>query len=508
MSDSRNGGRLGWLPFAALALLAAVFLLMLFFSRKAPVIHELVPEMAAPGDLVIISGEYFGRTEREGSLSLAGEIPPPSLIKSWTDKRIEFQIPSDAVSGLVTVSNSQGTSTGVLFTNTQLIPTVLDSDADIASPILWSSSPSTLRSGQIVTLRGRGFGSGTRNATLVIDNGASGPRWNLRPRDSVLWSDRQIQFWLPAGASSQSSVTIQTPLGTSLPLTIPAESPLRFNEPRSIDLELSTVVHLSAGLSAAVWGPVPDVESGTQWSVSRVSPVPVTEESGLAFLWSGAASDVDRQVDYVLHLTTWAREWSGLAAGVVGSDGIPRGGDDGARSFWSPATTNLRKIISSWGLDTSDPWLKLNRIHNGLTAKWASDSHLHSVRGPAVQLTSTTLGSDEASVLGLAVASMSGLTVRPVSGLLLGGDGIPVTRQWGEVWIPGAGWIPWDPFLDPPGKLDNRHFAFLSGMRSLPRLLSASQSGAVDVPGWGNRTAVEATGEPPVVNWSLVGVRN
>ena len=60
-------------------------------------------------------GDYFGRTEQEGILSLAGEIPPPSLIQSWSDQRIVFVVPEDASSGLVTISNSQGTSKGVLF---------------------------------------------------------------------------------------------------------------------------------------------------------------------------------------------------------------------------------------------------------------------------------------------------------------------------------------------------------------------------------------------------------
>ncbi len=111
-------------PFLILGTLAVVFALMLTFSRKAPVIVSLEPSMAAPGQTVVLTGDYFGRTEREGSLSLAGEIPPPSLIQTWTDQKIVFTVPEDATSGLVTVSNSQGTSTGVLFTNTETIPTV------------------------------------------------------------------------------------------------------------------------------------------------------------------------------------------------------------------------------------------------------------------------------------------------------------------------------------------------------------------------------------------------
>jgi len=187
-------------PVLVLALLAVLFVFMLLFSRKAPIISSLEPSMAAPGQQVVVTGDYFGRTEREGSLSLAGEIPPPSLIQSWSDQKIVLVIPEDASSGLVTVSNSQGTSTGVLFTNTSSIPTVLQAAAEPSQPLVWAVLPSQPLPGQVVTLTGRGFGDGDEAVEVEVTTPNQGPVLEVGPAESLLWSGRSVRFRWPGGA--------------------------------------------------------------------------------------------------------------------------------------------------------------------------------------------------------------------------------------------------------------------------------------------------------------------
>lgn len=493
MSEARGRKPMGVWPFAALGILAVVFVLMLVFSRKAPVITSLEPSMAAPGQEVVAHGEYFGRTEREGSLSLAGEIPPPSLIQFWSDQKIVFIVPADAASGLVTVSNSQGTSTGVLFTNTQSIPTVLQAAGAPGQPLLWSVSPPQPQAGQAVTLLGRGFGSGDEAVSLLISTG-SGPVFELGARDCLSWSDKTVIFRVPAGAGAATTVRIKTVRGESPSLPLPVSGPVAFMDPRTVTADFRVSLPVSDGQSATLWGPVPEAATGTRWVLSQASPVPVGSYRPLVFSFSPAAAGT-RQASYRLSLTTWARSWNGFPAGAAVSGDSPPG-DEGPKVFWKPAAAALKALTSRWGLEVSDPWLRIQRIQTGLAAALTLEAGgpRTPARTPAQILASQRAGSDEASSLALALAAQGGISGRLVSGLWLGKDGRLVSRVWAEVWLAGAGWVPWDVVDGGPGTLDNRHFPFDLGTASPVRLVPRSETFGPLAPGTLGVPSGEATG--------------
>jgi len=486
--------------------LAVVFVLMLVFSRKAPVIATLEPEMAAPGQQVVISGDYFGRTEREGSLSLAGEIPPPSLIQSWTDQRIVFLVPEDASSGLVTVSNSQGTSTGVLFTNTESIPTVLQPAAAQGLPLLLAIVPPQPQAGQTVSLTGRGMGAGESRALVRLTTGPRGPIFDLSPSDCVSWSDRSVSFRWPTGAGAASSVQVVTPRGATAALAVEASSPVVYEDPRTLVVKVQVGLTGPSGLAAVLWGPVPQPLAATAWTLESAQPTPLAGSRPLVFRWAAGASG-DRRATYVLNLTTWARRWEGFPAGVSVSD-APKG-DGRPLEWWKPGLTALKPLTAKWGLETPDPWLRVQRIHTGLAGAFQFDPAPAPVKGlgrPAVEvLASRTLNAWEAASLAAVVASQTGIPTRLVTGLWVDPEGSPQPRVWLEAWLAGAGWVPWDPLEGPPGNLDNRHFAFelvpgpLFRLEPRARLLSGSwdfgQGGPVGEAVW--------TTQEPVVQWQI-----
>jgi hypothetical protein len=473
MSDLRLRKVLVHWPYLVLGVLVVVFALMLVFSRKAPVIHSLEPPMAAPGEEVTVNGEYFGRTEREGSLSFAGEIPPPSLIKSWSDQKIVFVVPDDASSGLVSVSNSQGTSAGMLLANTVSIPTVLQTAGVPGKPLLWSVLPASVVAGQTVTLMGRGFGTGSDGA-VVVNTG--GPVLEIGPQDCLGWSDRSVTFRVPAGAQAGATVAVRTSTGVSPALDLAATSSLVFAKPRTLAVEFRAKVTVWSSQAVTVWGLVPQPLSGTQWTLDSASPTPLAHSQPLAFSFVPGASG-DREVLYKLTLTTWERDWLGLASGQAPAGDAPAG-DPAPWTFWKASAPALKVLTAKWGLETPDPWLRLQRLQTGLAASWSDLTRgvfKGQPRTPAQILGSKQADSVEISTLAVALATQAGLPARRVTGLWQNDAHALVPRSWVEVWIPAAGWIPWDVIDGNPGSLDNRHFAFEVGSGAPERLLPRSR---------------------------------
>lgn len=478
MSETRGWRVLGPWPFAVLGLLAAGFALMLVFSRKAPVIASLDPPMAAPGQTVVVTGEYFGRTEREGSLSLAGEIPPPSLIQSWSDQRIVFVVPEDATSGLVTVANTQGVSRGVLFTNTQSIPTVLQAAGAPGLPLVWSVAPARVQAGQIVTLAGRRFGPGDEGSSVELSGAGGGPVWLVGPRDAVSWGDHEIAFRVPGGVSGVS-VRVKTPRGESSSLPLDVGGPISLVDPRTVLVDFRWEVKAQGGKTRGpmtVWGPVPQDATGTVWTLVSSEPQPVTSLRPLTF----ASGRTESRGTYRLQLTTWTRRWDGFPAGTVPTGSAPAG-SPGPSAFWK-GVPGLKALTAKWGLETPDPWLRIQRIQTGLGA-WTPVLVPLSPRTPEQILASPQADTRELSTLALAVAAQVGIPGRLVSGLWLAPSNKVVSRYWAEVWVAGAGWVPWDVADGAPGNLDNRHFALEVAESVVPRLLPDSQTVGPVVPG-------------------------
>lgn len=495
----------GW-PFLVLGTLAVVFVFMLVFSRKAPVIASLDPPMAAPGQQVVVNGDYFGRTQREGTLSLAGEIPPPSLIQSWSDQKIVFVIPEDASSGLVMVSNSQGTSTGVLFTNTETIPTVLLSAGNPSQPLLWDAVPAQPVSGQLVTLSGRGFGFGDEAVAVKVTTPQGGPVLEVGPEESLVWSDRLVTFRWPPGAGPGTTVSVSTPRGDSSAFPLGGVGPVAWESPRTMAIEYRAKVSLPASTAVDLWGPVPQRSTGTAWSLGSSDPLPNFTPGRPSFSWP-AGSAGERQVVYRLTLTTWAKRWDGFAAGTSPpSQDTPSGEDLSA--LWKPVAPALKTLAARWGLDTTDPWLRLQRLQTGLAASFQSAVVPGESNGltktPAELLAAAKLTSYEVSTLAVVLATQAGLAARLVGGLWLGDSG-PIPRTWAEAWIPGAGWVSWDPIDGHPGVLDNRHFAFSTSTAAQARRLPRSKTFGPGPPGSLAIVSGESSGPgpEPVVQWQI-----
>jgi len=72
------------------------------YPSNPPVVINVVKFYGRPGDSVLIYGDNFGDARKESQIMLNNEQLPVSLINYWSDKEVEFSLPSK--NGLFNVS--------------------------------------------------------------------------------------------------------------------------------------------------------------------------------------------------------------------------------------------------------------------------------------------------------------------------------------------------------------------------------------------------------------------
>ena len=159
----------------------------------SPWISRVSPGTAVNNTVVTVSGENFGSSRGSSSVRI-GSVAITSFI-SWTNRTIRFRVPRNTPPGNLTVRTSEGTSNFISL--------------NITSPYLTNISPTSVATGDRLTLTGGNFGSGRGTGYVVFFS-------SVRPSgaDYVSWSDRRIVVEVPDEAQS-GDVLVATSNGTS-----------------------------------------------------------------------------------------------------------------------------------------------------------------------------------------------------------------------------------------------------------------------------------------------------
>lgn len=138
-------------------------------------IDGVSPAAGAPGTTIVISGSGFGDAESAGSVSFNGTA---AAIESWSDQKIVTRVPAGATTGLLLVSGTAGEKSAGVFN-------ILDAGLSI--------SPGFGPPGTQVVLAGNDFGVDPSIGSVLV---------NGTPAVVQLWSDTQIRFVIPEGATA------------------------------------------------------------------------------------------------------------------------------------------------------------------------------------------------------------------------------------------------------------------------------------------------------------------
>jgi hypothetical protein len=144
-----------------------------------PVIEEIAPTGGFPGTVVTITGKHFGHDSIKLRVKLGDEIVK---ILSFTDTRIEAQIPKDARSAKISVE-VQGRGGDIT-----------EEEFEVWVPVkLFAFSPVKGEVGTTVVIKGQGFSTDLDEMKVTLDG---------RPVKVVALTPEQIQVEIPEHADS------------------------------------------------------------------------------------------------------------------------------------------------------------------------------------------------------------------------------------------------------------------------------------------------------------------
>ena len=500
-------------PFVPTVVVVGLVCVVLLSSRLAgrpPVVDAITPTAGKAGEVMIITGRWFGR--ERGEVRIAGISPTSSDYSEWNDTRISVTIPEEAGSGLVHVVTSNGASRGLLFINADDIPVLASGPGKAGEPWVTAIEPLAAKVGDTITISGMNFGleKGASEVYFAWTGGAgtaaavSSDLGQLAPaRDYNLdyrsWSDREIVLRVPDGAAS-GNVLVTTDKGRSNSVyfeTLAGAGLKFFSRPRTTTVQYGVSVHAvaaSGGNTLFLWLPrVIQAPEQRKIQLVRQTPEPVVGDHNnvalfrLENLVRGDREDVvfgfmyeryqvETQVSAAKVPLTYEAA-ADLAARFTAADELV------------PAAPEIAKAAATAVGAEKNPYLKARRIY-----EWMLNLLSRAPTGrtaDAVAALKTKRGDAFAySSLYCALLRAAKVPSRMVAGALVGDTGQPtLPHWWDEFYIETIGWIPVDPLLgdedlgvglpaDPEverrafyfGNLDNRHLTFSKGVEEVSRM--------------------------------------
>jgi transglutaminase-like putative cysteine protease len=501
----------GFVPTAVMVGLLVVILLSSRLTGRPPQVDAITPSVAKPGDVLIVTGRYFGRERGTAQVRISGIAPTSSEYGEWSDTRISLSVPEEANSGLVYVITPNGRSRGLLFINREQIPVLAPGSAKPGEPYVNSITPMAARVGETITISGMNFGlqqgaSGVYFSWAAGDPGAQAAGFDLASLlpvrqynlDYVSWSDREVVVRVPDGASS-GNVLVTSDKGRSNSVyfeVLGGAGTKFFSTPRTYAVEYGLQVGVSAAVgenTLYVWMPTV-ILTPEQRKVQPVSqePAPAFDPGTGALLFSFANL---RKGDTHGVRMAWLFERYAVETQVTPSKVPPYATtSDLYRAFTAPdalvpsAHPDIVKAATAAVGAEKNPWLRARRLYDWVLAQlsWSS-----SVRDGDAVLASKMKRADAFGYASLycALLRAAGVPARIVSGVLVDEAGKPGARHfWDEFYIETVGWIPVDPLLGDEkslvpgglspetdtrayyfGSLDNRHLTFSKGLAEVSR---------------------------------------
>ncbi len=500
--------------FVPTVVVLALVLVVLLSSRMAgrpPVVDAITPSAGKPGEVMIITGRWFGR--ERGEVRIAGISPTSSDYSEWSDTRISVTIPEEAGSGLVHVVTANGSSRGLLFVNRDEIPVVAAGPGKAGEPWVTSIQPLAAKVGDSIVISGMNFGleRGTSEVYFAWTGGAgtassaSSDLGQLAPaRDYNLdygtWSDRELVLRVPDGAAS-GNVLVTTDKGrsNSVYFELLGGAGLKFfTKPRTTTVQYSVSVSnvtASGDNALYLWLPrvLPTPEQ-RKVQLVRQSPEPVVGDLGSAALFrlENLARGEREEVVLVFMYERYQVETQVTASKVPLAYEARA---DLAERFTAPdalspstAPEIVKAATAAVGAE-KNPYLKARRIYDWMLGQM---SRATSARATDTVAALKAKRGDSLAYASLYCALLRAARVpsRIVAGAIVGDTGErSLPHWWNEFYLETVGWIPVDPLLGDEdlgvglpdddetdrrafyfGNLDNRHLTFSKGIEEVSRM--------------------------------------
>ena len=148
----------GFIPTVVVVGLVLFVLLSSRLVGRPPQIDSITPTSGKPGDVMIITGHYFGSARHDLGCAHLGVSPTSSDYVEWTDTRISVTHPRRGHLRHRLCDNKNGRSGGLLFINRDQIPVLASGPAKPGEPYVGSIQPMAAQVGDTITISGMNFG--------------------------------------------------------------------------------------------------------------------------------------------------------------------------------------------------------------------------------------------------------------------------------------------------------------------------------------------------------------
>ena len=501
----------GFIPTVVVVGLVLFVLLSSRLVGRPPQIDSITPTSGKPGDVMIITGHYFGSARATSEVRISGVSPTSSDYVEWTDSRISVTIPDEATSGIVYVITRNGRSGGLLFINRDQIPVLASGSAKPGEPYVSAIQPMAAQIGDIITISGMNFGLEKGESEVYFTWGAGQASASstgidlpgmLPARDDdmdyVSWSDREIVLRVPDGAASGNVlVTSDKGQSNSVYFEVLAGAGTKvFSSARKYSVQYGMNVSVdAAGADNTLYLWMPHViQTPEQRRVQLVSqdPEPMLVSGGPALY---SFSNLQKGARHHIGLSWMVDRY--VVETQVSPSKVPVAYDtatDMYRHFTSPdilapsGATDVVKTASGIVAGEKNPWYKARRLYEWMTST-LTFAQTTQDGDPLVLLKSKKGDAFAWSSLYCSLLRAVGVPSRMVAGYLVGDAGEPAHRHfWDEFYIESLGWVPVDPLLatqkpdttgsgqaiDPKtyyfGNLDNRRVTLTKGLQAVNQM--------------------------------------
>jgi hypothetical protein len=492
-----------------------LILMVLLSSRltgRPPQIDSITPKTGKPGDVMIITGRYFGQ-ERGGDVEISGISPTSGEYVEWTDSSISVVIPDEAGSGLVYVSTKNGRSRGILFINSDQIPVLAAGPSKPGAPYIDLIQPMAAHIGETITIKGKNFGLEKGSSEVYFtwaggakpDVGSVFDTENLVPAreydfDFMSWSDIEIVLRVPDGAAS-GNLMVASDKGKSNSQyfeVLGGAGMKYFPDSRKYSIRYGISVKdvaVSGDNCLYLWMPHM-MTTAEQRRVQLVSeePAPMLGNHNGAALF--ALTDMQKGTLYTITLSYTFDRYT-VETQVTPSK-VPAAYDTSSelyKHFTSPdidvpsSNPEIVKSLPAILQGEKNPYLKARRIYDFILSQLTYST---SAKGTDPAATMKAKRGDDFAYAALACTLLraAGVPSRIVAGYLIREGDLPPSRHfWDELYVDTLGWIPIDPLLGdektlsfPPagsgadptnfffGNLDNRHVTLTKGLEVVSQM--------------------------------------
>jgi transglutaminase-like putative cysteine protease len=452
------------IPIVLTAIAGLTFLVSLFLNYRVPWLQSISPEIASPGELMVLRGDHFGDEQGLGEVTVAGYTITSRYIESWTDDEIRVILPEGIAYGLVRVRTPQGHSEDILLTNRDELPVVAGEWGVKGAPVINEIYPTRGKIGELMTIKGQNFGEKQGEGNIRFPREVFDTSMNpesveedkgvLVPLENIeLWSSREIQFRIPTGSAS-GNITMVNARGDSNPVYFEIEEvgQRRLTNPRTYSVTMTAQVKVEEGErgnALYLWFPRPYEDAVLRNLHYYERPLqPVLEGfSGMdVYQLDNLVTGENRPVSLDMVFQVFQNEMS-----LIPDQIKPFTGKDS--SFYRIYTVSdylvpvdnpeveqiLREVIGV----VENPYDQAKRIYDYLTEAIYTVSYSNS-NEPIQMLGKGRGNAKEMSLAFTALCRRAGIPTRPVAGYLVDRNNRFHPHYWAEVFFTGVGWFPVD----------------------------------------------------------------